>query len=129
MKTIIALALVAACTSANAEDIAPTILSCQGFTDAGDFVSSLSSKKPSRTVDGVGYYTLRRPVTFRGVTILALFAYGAGIDPHREGYGYGVVLEGTPDYGRMLVKGSSAHSWPSTYSMSGHAFIEVGCTK
>ncbi|WP_155631851.1 hypothetical protein [Burkholderia stagnalis] len=129
MKTIAALALAAAYLSAHAEDLSPSILSCSGYTDAADFVSSFSAKKPGRVVNGVGYYTPRRRVTFGGQPVLALFAYGAGVDQHGPGYGYGVVLEGTPAYGAMLVKNSPAHAWPSNYGMSDHEFIEVGCIK
>ncbi|WP_133118120.1 hypothetical protein [Burkholderia ubonensis] len=129
MKTIAALALAAVCLSAHAEDLSPAILSCSSYTNAGDFVSSFSTKKPSRVIGGVGYYTPRRRVTFSGQPVLALFAYGSGVDRRGPGYGYGVVLEGTPAYGSMLVKDSPAHSWTSNYGMSGHEFIEVGCIK
>lgn len=130
MKTAItALALSAACLIAHAEDLAPSIRTCQGFSDAGDFVTSLSAKKPTRITNGVRYYIPRRPVTYSGQAVLAIFAYGKGVDSRPDAFGYGVVIEGTPDYGRMLVKDSPAHAWPSAYTMSDHEFIEVGCSK
>ncbi|WP_157377787.1 hypothetical protein [Burkholderia ubonensis] len=54
MKTIAALALV----SAHAENLSPAILSCSGYTDAGDFVSSFSAKKPSRAIKASAYTQL-----------------------------------------------------------------------
>ncbi|WP_157638572.1 hypothetical protein [Burkholderia ubonensis] len=66
----------------------------------------------------MGYYTPRRHVTFNGQPVLSLFDYG-----------FGVVLEGTPAYGLLLVRDSQAHSWASNYDMPGHEFIEVGCIK
>ncbi|MBN3833169.1 hypothetical protein [Burkholderia sp. Ac-20344] len=135
MKTTIAITLAFACLSAHAEDVSPAIRSCGSYATPGEFVSlTAAPKSKPHMTDGVAYFKPRPGVTFNSDPVVAVYAYGhdvpypAGVKhPGSDTYGYGVVVEGTIDFGRMQVKGSRAHVVTSPVSVPGHEFVEIGC--
>ncbi|RQT96063.1 hypothetical protein DF165_12910 [Burkholderia cenocepacia] len=135
LKTTVATILAVICLSAHAEDISPAIRSCSAYATPGEFVSlTAAPKSKPHMTDGVAYFKPRSGVTFNSDPVVAVYAYGhdvpypAGVKhPGSDTYGYGVVVEGTIDFGRMQVKGSPAHVVTSPVSVPGHEFVEIGC--
>ncbi|CAN0621124.1 conserved exported protein of unknown function [Burkholderia multivorans] len=134
-KILAAVALAAPFVSVHAEDLSPAILSCSAYASAGEFVSvAASPKSKPHMTDGVAYFKPRAGVTFNGDPIVSLYAYGHDVPyprgvkhPGADTYGYGVVVEGTIEFGKMQVKGSSAHVTTSPVAVPGHEFVEIGC--
>jgi hypothetical protein len=126
-KAVLLVALAVSSVAAHSEDLYYSLASCQSFSSPVEYIQRLAvSMRPTRASDGVAYFRPRAGLTFRGIDVVSLYAFGPGIMGATPGYG--VVIQGTEAYAHGIISPQSRlRISPSLVKGTDYEFTEIGC--